>query len=336
MFLKHTKFTALALAFILLSPSISDAKGGRGGGSFSSSRSSSSYSKPPSSLPGASRPATVHTGGSQNRNLQQNSPNSYTKPSAPQSSNGYTKPGATNNPTITPTMKPNAVGALGSAANATMSRDSLNSYMAERNKFTRPPTAFNKDAVKTDPAVQTARRQYPKMDDYMQSRTRELQNYNSRFPETQRYNRNMSPNYGMFDSNFLIGMLLGHWTGSSSNSNSNSNAAWFNSQKDQEWYKQWRSDADKTAQENPELKARLDQLDRDIEAAKHTPMPAASALPEGVPSALAVAPEAVLVDAYENHSFPWGWTLFMLFLGIVALMVFYFHQTGAKPRRRYA
>ena len=352
MILKHTKYTALALALILISPSLSDAKGGRGGSGFSGSRSSSSYSKPsssyskPSSLPGAARPATVNTGGSQNRNITKPAParppatNTYSRPAVPattnNSTNSYSRPSSNNTVTRSPaSMPPNAVGALGSAANATMSRDSLSAYYAERNRFNRPPTNFNKDAVKTDPLVQSTRRQYPRIDDYMQNRTRQMQTYNNRYPETQRYNQTMSPNYGMFDSNFLMGMLLGHWT-SNSNNNNNSSAAWLSSQRDQEWYKTWRADLEKAAKENSELRAKIEEMDRQIAELKPSDKPA-SVLPEGVPASLAVAPEAVIVDAYEDHSFPWGWSLFMAFLGLAGLVAFYFYQVGSRPqRRRYA
>lgn len=335
MFLKHTKLTAAALAFILLAPAYVDAKGGRGGGSFSSARSSSSYSKPTTSLPGASRPATVNTGGSQNRNITTNN-NTYSKPATTTNgTQGYSRPSV---PAPSTTMKPDAVGALGNAASATMSRDSLQKYMQERNAFGKAPAVFDKGAVRSDPVVRQTKAQYPKIDDYMQSRSREREAYTARHPETARYTQTMQPNYGMFDSNFLMGMLLGHWTGSSGSNNNNNaaNAEWLKSQSNQEWYTHWRADLERASKENAELKSRIQDLDKQMAEIKTT-TPPVKALPDGVPSSLALAPEAMIVDAYENHSFPWGWTLFMLLLGGVALVAFYFHQQGSRrTTRRYA
>jgi hypothetical protein len=144
----------------------------------------------------------------------------------------------------------------------------------------------------------------------------------------------MSPNYGMFDSNFLMGVILGHWTGSSG-SNNNSSAEWLKSQSNQEWYTHWRADLERASKENEDLKLKIQELDKQMANLKPAEKPA-SILPEGVPASLALAPEAMIVDAYEDHSLPWGWILFMLMLASISLVVFYFYQAGAKANRKYS
>lgn len=335
----HTKLVAVVTALILLAPAYSDAKSSR---SSSSSYSRPGYSKPPTSLPGSNRPATVNTGGSQNRAvLPREQTRTYSKPigtndsynrlpTQPSPSTTYSRP--SKEKSAAKTMQPAAIGAIGNAANATMSRDSFNKYLEERNRNSRPLTEFNKENVRSNPVVRSTRTQYPRIDDYVQQRSRDLEAYRNRYPESQKYTRNMPPNYGIFDSNFLLGIVLGHTF--SSSSSSSANAAWLNGQKDQEWYKQLRSDLNTAAQEDAVLKARLDKLDIELEEAKHKNLEHPTSLPIGVPAAVAIAPEAIILDAYETHSFPWGWTLFMSLIGLLGIVAFYFYQVGNAANNR--
>lgn len=168
------------------------------------------------------------------------------------------------------------------------------------------------------------RRQYTNVDHYMQQRQRDMDSYRTRAPEVQTYSQGMSPNYGMFDNSFLMGLILGHL------GSSNSNASWLNGQRDQEWYRDWRRDMDRKAQENAELKAKLEQMDRemaDLRQSKTAPKPAA--LPEGVPSSIAVAPEAMIAAHDEPKS--QFWSVLLGLIGALAVgLILYFYVVGSR------
>lgn len=247
--------------------------------------------------------------------------------SKPSSSNtsGYSKPG-TEPSTSTSSAPPRS--ALNEAAQRTMSRDSLSQYQRERAEATAPPKPVNADQIRRDPVFTESRRQYSSVDDYMSQRRRHVEDYRQRYPEAYRYNQGMSPNYGMFDSNFLMGLMLGHL-----GSSSNSNAAWMNSQRDQEWYRQWRADLDKKAQENSELKARLERMDSEMaELRSQKDKLSTTALPQGVPGSLAIAPDAVIAAEDKYNGIGWMWILLLLASG--GAMLWHFNRRLVTFYRR--
>jgi hypothetical protein len=215
-----------------------------------------------------------------------------------------------------------------------MSTNSLEQYRKERAEATAPPKPVNAEQVRRDPVFTEARRNYGNVDDYMAQRNRHVQDYRSRYPEAYRYNQGMSPNYGMFDSNFLMGLMLGHL-----GSSSNSNAVWMDSQRDQEWYRQWRADMDKKAAENAELKSRLARMDSEMaEIRSRNDAPKATALPAGVPGSLAIAPEAVIAaEDPGKKGIGWLWIALGMILAVGAGVLIYLHHLGAvSNRRRYS
>jgi hypothetical protein len=250
------------------------------------------------------------------------------------SQSGYTRPStSTDSARSQPAPTPPST-ALNDAARRTMSTNSLEQYRKERAEAKAPPKPVNAEQVRRDPVFTETRRNYGSVDDYMSQRSRHVQDYRQRYPEAYRYNQGMSPNYGMFDSNFLMGLMLGHL-----GSSSNSNAAWLNSQRDQEWYRQWRADLDRKAVENSDLKERLGRMDAEMaELRLQNANTTAPSLPAGVPGSLAIAPEAVIAaEDRDSKGISWFWYIAGFTLLIAGGVLFYLHNLGSiANRRRYS
>jgi hypothetical protein len=88
------------------------------------------------------------------------------------------------------------------------------------------------------------------------------------------------PRFGVWNALFLW-FLLDHLSAPG-------HAAFFYNHQDDPGYRQWRADAERQAQDNPALKAKLDQLDSDLAARQGQPRDA-NYLPPGVPAGIAHA-----------------------------------------------
>lgn len=216
-----------------------------------------------------------------------------------------------------------------------MSSNSLEQYRKERAEATAPPRPVEAERVRRDPTYAQTRERYGTVDEYMRQRQRHAEDLRSRSPEVYHYSRDMSPNYGMYDSNFLMGLMLG-----SLGSNS-SNAAWLESQRNQEWYRQWRADMDRRAANDAELRSKIASMEQEMARQRsYGNTPQVGSLPAGVPNSLAIAPEAMIAaEDAANSSVSWSWTgwllmaLATLLIATVGLLI-YLHQQGARSNRR--
>jgi hypothetical protein len=162
----------------------------------------------------------------------------------------------------------------------------------------------------------------------MEHRSRDIVIYRNRHPDVYVYNYGMSPNYGHYDSAFLMGLMLGHL-----GSNRNTNASWMYAHQSDPWYPQWRADMERKAQENAELKAKLASMDADMAQLKaQNAKPAVTALPEGVSGSIAIAPEAMIAaedkDTDESSHF-WAILFGILGAGLIGA-IGYFYVVGSR------
>lgn len=299
--------------------------------SFKSSPSfggGSSYSKPsstPSSVTSYSKPVidkpviapTITT-----------TPTGYSKPTTPStiSTNGYTKPGTTQS-TISSTPVLVAPSALTTAASKSMSSSSLKSYQADRANAKMPQAPIDSTAVKSDPAYIAARRTYGNVDDYMAQRTNYYNVYRTQHPNIVVYSHNMYPYYGTYDNSFLLGMVFGYL-----GSNTASNAAWFYSHENDPWYSQWRADLNRQAQDNAELKSKLDNVDAEVAQLKtQGTAPVVKPIPDGIDSSIAIAPEAMLAADSTNTSETSWIPMILIGIGGVTGILVYLFIVGRRP-----
>ena len=216
---------------------------------------------------------------------------------------------------------------MAQAQSRNMSATSLQAYQAERARAQQPPTPVTTQQVRQDPVYTSARSSFGgNADRYYSQRTVVINNYRTTHPEVFSYSQNLRPNYGIFDSSFLTGMMVG-----AIGTSLYDRATWMASQQHQPWYPQYRADLERQAGDNADLRARMAEMDREIDAlrAQNRVPPTPQALPQGVDPAMAIAPEAVNADTPPANNgnnrgggHTWIWILAGLgILGVVAWFV---------------
>ena len=288
------------------------------------SSSKSGYSKP------AAIPAAPIATSPQNAKPDASSNAGYSKPSASVpavSTSGYSKPGTGEvAPVSASTPAQIAPNALSIAASKSMSASSFKAYQAERANAKASTTPIDLTAVKNDPGYTAAKSSYSDVNSYMTRRTIYVNDYRTRHPDVYVYSHSMNPYYGTYDNSFLLGMVFGYL-----GSNSANNASWFYSHQNDPWYPQWRADMDHQAQDNAELKAKLASIDSEVTRLKSQNAPISTALPEGVDSSLAIAPEVMLAtEPTTDSSLPWVWIIVMLLGSASVLTLVYFYIVGNR------
>lgn len=200
-----------------------------------------------------------------------------------------------------------------------MSASSLQAYQAERARAQQPPTPVTTQQVRQDPVYASARTSFGgNADRYYTQRTTVINNYRTAHPEVFTYSQNMRPNYGIFDSSFLTGMVVG-----AIGTSLYDRATWMASQQHQPWYPQYRADLERQARDNADLRARLDEMDREISniRAQGKVPQQPQALPQGVDPTMAIAPEAVNADAASKANGGGGYMWIWIILGLGAMGV---------------
>lgn len=320
------------VAFTLISIDVSFSKSSTSSSSSSSSRSSfssgSSYSKPstPSSVykapPSApSQKVIPVTAPSPTPKVVPVAP--PVKQTSPTTNSSYSRPSPPIAPTSVPVVKSLPKTDLGQAAKNKMSNDALKSYQAERANNLAPPKNVSLSNARKDPIFVNTTSQYKNPNDYVQRRTTVVREYRDRYPTSYNYSSTMSPNYGHYDSGFLMGLLIGEMGRSTSN-----NAQFLYANQNQEWYKEWRRDVEKKAEENAELKRKLVDMDKQINELKDAKADVkVTTLPEGIDATVAIAPEALIEDDDDESSF-----LSYLLIAFGVLILFgmgsYFYRKG--------
>lgn len=327
-----TKFLLGLVAATMLSTSAisagssSSSSGGSRGGSSSYSSGGSSYSRPPPSAPSTSTSPSTYSKPTATTPSVATTPStpSTPTPSASGGGAGYGRPaavgaavgaaGVATTATATPskpaTPPPSAIN---SAAQRTMSANSLSAYQAERRNASTPPRPIDTASIKNDAGFSSARSSFRSTDDYMTRRSSEINIYRDRNPNIYVINHGLSPNYGVYDSGFLTGMMLG------AVGNAAANSMWMYSHYNDPWYRDWRRDLDRKAVDDAELRTKLAAMDAQIAElkAKNVAVPSTVPLPPGVSPALAIAPEAMIASADTGYGF-WAW--FWIYFGIVVLV----------------
>lgn len=269
--------------------------------------------------------------------------NSYSKPAlaaptpAPTTAtnNGYSKPGATPAPVASATPQTyrsqvyNPSNALSASSSKVMSNDTLKQYQAERAAAKNPPQPVDVGSVRHDPGFTSATSRYTTVDSYMTARNTNIIIYRNAHPDVYLYTSNMYPNYGAYDNGFLVGMMFGY-VGSSA-----ANAQWMYAHQNDPWYGQWHADMMRQAQDNADLRAKLEAQDAELARLKASgAQPTAQALPAGVDPSVAIAPEAMIANASvsqesgeESHFFR---NVFIILLVIVIGAGGFFYFMGRK------
>ena len=225
----------------------------------------------------------------------------------PPSGLGVSRPGstiATPTPVLT-AQPPSSVGGVSRPANpllsvaapqsvadravtARMSGNALAQYEADRQRSKLPPQPVATEA-RNAPAFSQATRDYHSMDDYYAARQRGRQGWEQ---PPQVVMQQMSPNYGMWDVLFLSTLM--------SNINRPGYADWASAHRDDPDYRHWREDADRAANDNADMRHRLDEMDARMHTADPTSSQASAALPPGVEPAAAIAPEAMAINPFTS------------------------------------
>jgi hypothetical protein len=209
----------------------------------------------------------------------------------PPSSNGFSKPGGTPTASLPPPAKVNPPNALAAAQTRQLSANSLSAYQQERANAKVPPMPVV--APRNNPAFAAARNSYGgNVDTYMSRRQGVYSNYQSSHPQVFVVVHNIHPNYGVYDSGFLTGMMMGAVGASIFE-----NAMWMNAHRTDPWYPQYMQDLNQQAEQNAELREKLAAMNAAMAQAQadgKTVDP--NVLPQGVEPAMAIAPEAVIAD----------------------------------------
>jgi hypothetical protein len=198
-----------------------------------------------------------------------------------------------------------------------VSSNSLSAYQAERANARTPPSPVSTQQVRSDPVYNSARNSFGgNTDRYFSQRTTVVNNYRSSHPDVYVINAGIRPNYGIYDSGFLTGMMMGYVGGSIIH-----NATWMYAQQHQPWYPSYRADLERQAVDNAELRGRITQMDAEINRLRTQGVQptATTSLPQGVDPALAIAPEAVIADSPEKNSHTWLWIMLGIIGGGVAV-----------------
>lgn len=221
---------------------------------------------------------------------------SHSAPAATKSSSvGYSK-GTTGAPANGVKSNSND-SALTAASKQNVSSISFAKYQAERAANVKPPTVVEKSYVNSNPVFTNTRNSYDgNFNTYMDKRNTSYSDYRSRHPEVFVINNNLRPNYGVYDSGFLTGMMIGQI-----GSNHAANMHWMATQYNQPWYTHYRNDLNEQAATNENLRQKLAELDAEVETLKSRgDTPIVTELPPDVQPEIAISPEAVLAVEEEN------------------------------------
>ena len=317
------------------------------------SKSSPSYSKP--STPSYSRPTPSYP---------KSSPPSYSKPtivepvtppsssySKPQlaqpstpPSSSYSKPqlatpdtapsSSYSKPQLAQPSRPATVAPPRSTADTAIARgqskQAYTQYQAEQQKYKAPPIAAPQDtaAARQTPAWRQYGSQWNSADSYYSSRNAALQrapaSVRESFENPPSYVVAGRPSYGAYAAAFLGGALL-------ANIMQPSYAQWAYSHSNDPGYQAWRTDMEKQAADNADLRAKLATLDDQVNQLKAKNAPVTEALPSDVDPALVVAPQTALL-ATESASHVWRWVFICV---ILVIMFFVACVVISRRRSRY-
>lgn len=232
--------------------------------------------------------------------------------------------------TNTTTQADRSGSAVTNAQQRSMSTDSYRAYQAERAAAQRPPTPVSTNEVRRDPVFTSARTTYGgDTDRYMRERQTNYSAYRRDNPQVFVITQDMRPNYGMYDSGFLTGMMLG------SIGQQAQNAAWLAAQQNQPWYPAYRADLERQARDNAELRSRMAAMDAEMATLRQNgQVRPVTSLPAGIDASVALAPEAVIADSSGSGWGFWTWFFMIGFIMLAAFMAYVWLAAHGKIGRR--
>jgi TRAP-type uncharacterized transport system substrate-binding protein len=237
------------------------------------STSSGGFSKP-GSVPPPTEASPQSSGGFAKPSSQQGS-----AASAPAASGGFTKPGEGNVAAAAP-KGPAATTGFDRAVTSRQAAASLSKMHEQQAAFKTPPPRVETPAATAAWAKQSVESAGPRPTPEAYYAGREHY-YGSVGWQPPVYAYYGAPSYGIWDALFLWSILdLSH--------------DWAYYHRDDPAYEAWRHDADRLAQDNADLRAKLAAMDRDVAAMKEKQQPAdPNYLPPGVKPDVALAAEVV-------------------------------------------
>jgi len=251
-------------------------------------QSSGGYAKP-------STPGSPPSGGTGAAVDQRSSSSGYSKPTSPSgtppaeakpggtaTSGGYAKPGASRAATEKFTGGSKFDKQVADQERKRRSLESLQSYKAEQAKFKNTAAPVDPSQYGSSPLLRKGK-VYTGFDygTHYQQRDNFYRAQGYRQPA---YAFGGSSSFGMFDSLFLFWML--------NNMGNRNVAATAYHHSDDPGFQKWRQEVENLSKDNPDLKAKLAEMDKQIKALQGTPKDPAY-LPPGVPPEIALAATAL-------------------------------------------
>lgn len=286
-----------------------DARGRSGGGSGGYSRPSTP-SRTPSIAP--SRP-------------------SYSTPSRPSSSGGYTRPTPPPSAQWAPVQRtPPVASKPQSAGDREMQRrtsvDALGEYRRQQERLKQDESRFARPSAPVQsapPASSGPWRQppsYDRYDDWSRARTTYYSGNSWSAPS---YAYQSRPSFGGFDAMALWFLL--------DNLRRPGYADFFHHHRDDPGYQSWRSEADRLAGENPDLRGKLQALDGELTQRSGRPKDP-SYVPPGMDPSIAMAAQRAVRPAQPPKSGGYGWLIAVVVV-VAGAGVFYWlwRRRQAKP-----
>jgi TRAP transporter TAXI family solute receptor len=212
----------------------------------------------------------------------------YSKPAGPEAagSGGYSKPtGAVPSGKFSGGSTFDKTGM--EAEKKARAQASLERYKAEQGKFKAPE--YKVEGASQHPLADKAK-VYSRFD-YGNHYSARDGFYRSSGYVPPAYAFNSSPGFGMFDALFLYWML-------DHISNKNVAATAYH-HADDPGFKKWREEAERQAKDNPDLKAKLEEMDKQIKSLQGTPKDPAY-IPPGVPPEAVLAPSVLASKKAEK------------------------------------
>jgi hypothetical protein len=210
------------------------------------------------------------------------------------------------------------------AISRSQSAAALNQFRADQNKFKAPPAA---PPVSPQTAQQSnawrayGANRWNNADSYWAARRQAEQRlppqWNNYYRSPPSWVSSGPPSYGSWAAPFLGGLLVGGLA-------TKAYDTWAYSHWNDPGVMQWRQDMERQAQDNAELREKLDGLNARVAELQKANAPKTDALPDNIDPSLVVAPQTALLATASSGTNWWIWgplTAVLLVVGFLALSV---------------
>jgi hypothetical protein len=242
-------------------------------------------------------------------------------PSRPSSSGGYSRPSPPSGAQWAPVQRtPPVARAPQSAGDREMQRrtsvDALGEYRRQQERLKQDESRFARPSVPVQSAPPAtsgpwnAPPRYDRYDDWSRARTSYYGGYGWSAPS---YSYQSRPSFGAFDAMALWFLL--------DNLRRPGYADFFHHHRDDPGYQSWRSEADRLARDNPDLRGKLQTLDGELSQRSGQPRDP-SYVPPGMDPSIATAAQRAVRPAQAPSSGGAGW-LIVVVVVIAGAAVFY-------------